>query len=189
MTALFTQPRRIGILGSSPKRSSKKFPLTEFSQVTLASRFCYRECKRSVGERGERREMHARMSIFEGPPEKMDEGVRHAREVILPKAKEMDPGFKGIIALTDRQSGKMVGITFWESEDAVRASEEGANRLREESAEAGGGTVAGVERYEVGLFEVPSAGPVSGVTDTVGGATDSVRGVTDNLLGGGEKQR
>src|SRR5215212_8004865 len=47
-----------------------------------------------------------------------------------------------------------------------------------------------------------SAGPVSGVTDTVGdtvggvtgtvgGATDSVRGVTDNLLGGGgeEKQR
>jgi len=45
-----------------------------------------------------------------------------------------------------------------------------------------------------------SAGPVSGVTDTVGdtvggvtgtvgGATGSVRGVTDDLLGGGEKQR
>jgi heme-degrading monooxygenase HmoA len=140
--------------------------------------------------------MHARMSIFEGPPDKIDEGVRHAREVILPQAKEIDPGFKGIIALTDRQSGKMLGITFWESEEALRASEEAANRLREESAEAGGGTVAGVERYEVGLFEVPLAGPVSGVTDTVGGvtdtvggATDPVRGVTDNLLGGGEKQR
>ena len=86
----------------------------------------------------------------------IDEGVRHAREVILPQAKEMDPGFKGIIALTDRQSGKLVGITFWESEEAMRASEEGANRLREESAEAGGGTVAGVERYEVGLFELES---------------------------------
>ena len=165
------------------------FRLPESWEVAPASRLCYRECKRSVGERGERREMHARMSIFEGPPEKIDEGVRHAREVILPQAKEMDPGFKGIIALTDRQSGKMLGITFWESEEALRASEEGANRLREESAEAGGGTVAGVERYEVGLFEVPSGGPVSGVTDTVGGATDSVRGVTDNLLGGGEKQR
>src|SRR5829696_1667114 len=141
------------------------------------------------GARGERREMHARMSIFEGPPDKIDEGVRHAREVILPQAKEIDPGFKGIIALTDRQSGKMLGITFWESEEAMVASEEAANRLREESAEAGGGTVAGVERYEVGLFEVPSAGAVSGVTDTVGGATDSVRGVTDNLLGGQEKQR
>ena len=119
--------------------------------------------------------MYARMSIFEGPPDKLDEGVRHAREVILPQAKEIDPGFKGIIALTDRQSGKMLGITFWESEEALRASEEAANRMREESAEAGGGTVAGVERYEVGLFEVHSAGPVGGVTD--------------NLLGGGEKQR
>jgi hypothetical protein len=35
----------------------------------------------------------------------VDEGVRQAREVILPQAQEMDPGFKGIIALTDRQSG------------------------------------------------------------------------------------
>src|SRR5919112_377594 len=183
---------------SARKVNSQKldFRSTEFWEVAPASRLCYRECKRSLGERGERREMHARMSIFEGPPDKLDEGVRHAREVILPQAKEMDPGFKGIIALTDRQSGKMLGITFWESEEALRASEEAANRLREESAEAGGGTVAGVERYEVGLFEVPSAGPVSGVTDTVGGitdtvggATDPVRGVTDNLLGGGEKQR
>ena len=100
--------------------------------------------------------MHARMSVFEGPPDMLDEGVRHAREVILPQAQEMDPGFKGIIALTDRQSGKLVGITFWESEEAMRASEEGASQLREESAEAGGGTVAGVERYEVGLFELES---------------------------------
>jgi heme-degrading monooxygenase HmoA len=100
--------------------------------------------------------MHARISVFEGPPDMIDEGVRHAREVILPQAKEMDPGFKGIIALTDRQSGKLLGITFWESEEAMRASEEGASRLREESAEAGEGTVAGVERYEVDLFELES---------------------------------
>jgi heme-degrading monooxygenase HmoA len=100
--------------------------------------------------------MHARMSVFEGPPEKIDESVRQAREVVLPQAKEMDPGFKGIIALTDHQGGKMIGITFWESEEAMRATEEGADRLREESAEVGGGTVAGVERYEVGLFELES---------------------------------
>jgi heme-degrading monooxygenase HmoA len=133
--------------------------------------------------------MHARMSIFEGPPEKIDESLRQAREVVLPQAREGDPGFEGIIALTDRQSGKMVGITFWESEEAMRATEEGADQLREESAEAGGGKIAGVERYEVGLFEVPSAGPVSGVTDKVGGVTDTVRGTTDRLLGGGEEKQ
>jgi heme-degrading monooxygenase HmoA len=100
--------------------------------------------------------VHARVSIFEGPPDMIDESLRQAREVILPQAKEKDPGFKGIIALTDRQGGKLLGITFWESEEAMRATEEEASRLREESAEVGGGTVAGVERYEVGLFEVES---------------------------------
>ena len=101
--------------------------------------------------------MHARMSIFEGPPHMIDEGVRQAREVVLPQAKEIDPGFKGIIALTDRQVRKMVWITFWESEEAMVASEEAANRLpEEETVEVAGGMVAGVERYEVGLFELES---------------------------------
>ncbi len=132
--------------------------------------------------------MYARLSILQGPPELMDEGLRQAREVVLPTARQIE-GFKGMIALGDRQSGKTLGITFWESEEAMRASEEAAGRLREESAEAGGDEIAGVERYEVGLFEVASEGAVSGLTDTVGGATDSVRGVTDDLLGGGEEKQ
>ena len=86
----------------------------------------------------------------------LDEGVRQAREVVLPQTKEIDPGFKGIIALTDRQARKMVGITFWESEEAMGASEEAANRLREQTVEVAGGMVAGVESYEVGLFELES---------------------------------
>jgi heme-degrading monooxygenase HmoA len=93
--------------------------------------------------------------IFEGSPDQMDESLRQAREVVLPRAKRMD-GFKGLIALGDRQSGKTLGITFWESEEAMRASEEEDNRMRSESAEASGEQVAGVERYEVGLFEVGS---------------------------------
>jgi len=81
--------------------------------------------------------------------------LRQVREQVLPQAKK-DEGFKGMIALGDRQSGKTLGITFWESEDDMRASEEAANRLRSESAEAGGQTIAGVERYKVGIFEVKS---------------------------------
>jgi heme-degrading monooxygenase HmoA len=99
--------------------------------------------------------VYARVSMFESSPDQIDEFLRQAREQVLPQAKQ-DEGFKGMVALTDRQSGKSLGISFWESEEAMRASEEGANRLREESAEAGRGTVTGVERYEVGLFEVES---------------------------------
>lgn len=99
--------------------------------------------------------MHARVSILEGSPDKVDEGFHHVRERVVPQAKQID-GFKGMIALADRQSGKLLGITFWESEEALRASEEEANRLRSETAEASGETIAGVERYEVGYFEVES---------------------------------
>jgi heme-degrading monooxygenase HmoA len=139
--------------------------------------------------------MYARVTTLEGSPDKMDDGTRHVREQVLPQLQQMD-GFKGFVALSDRQSGKMLGVAFWESEEVLRASEETVVSTRSGTAEAVGGTVAGVENYEVAVFEVPSAGPISGVTDTVGGvtdtvggATDSVRGVTDKLLGGEEKKR
>ena len=100
--------------------------------------------------------MHARVSIFEGGnPDQVDEMFRQVREQVLPGAKQMD-GFKGLIALGDRQSGKSLGITFWESEEALRVSEEAANQMRQESAEDLGEQIAGVERYEVGFFEVES---------------------------------
>ena len=90
-------------------------------------------------------------------------------------------GFEGFVALGDRQSGKLLGVAFWESEEALRATEEAVSSVRSGAAGASDGTVAGVEQYEVLVYEAPSAGPVSGVTDTVGGATG-------NLLGGGEKK-
>ena len=132
--------------------------------------------------------MYARISTFEGSPENIDQELRRVRENVLPQLRQQE-GFEGMVALADQQAGKTLGITFWESEEALQASEEAAERLREDTAQAMSETIAGVQRYEVGLFEVPSAGAVSGVTDTVGGVTDSVRGVTDNLLGGEEKQR
>ncbi len=143
--------------------------------------------------------MYARLTTIEGAPDKMDEATRHVQEQTLPQLQKMD-GFKGFVALGDRNSGRLLGVTFWEDEEALQATEQEASGVRSGAAEAVGGTVASVEQYEVVVFEAPSTGPVSGltdtvggttssVTDTVGGATDSVRGVTDNLLGGQEKQQ
>ena len=139
--------------------------------------------------------MYARVTTIEGSPDKMDDATRHVREQTLPQLQQMD-GFKGFVALGDRQSGRLLGVAFWESEEALQATEQAVSSVRSGAADVAGGTVAGVEQYEVVVFEAPSAGPVSGVTDsvggvtdTVGGTTDSVRGVTDNLLGGQEKQR
>ena len=125
--------------------------------------------------------MFARVSTYQGDPAQIDQGLNYASENILPRVKQVD-GFEGVYYLVDRQSGKALTITLWESEEALRASEEEANRLRSESAESASATIEDVQRYEVGISEAPSSGPVSGVTD-------SVRGATDTLLGGGEKQR
>ncbi len=138
--------------------------------------------------------MYVRVTTIEGAPDKIDDATRHVQEQTLPQLQQMD-GFKGFVALGDRQSGKVLGVAFWESEEALRATEEAVSSVRSGAAGASDGTVAGVEQYEVLVYEAPSAGPVSGVTDSVGGVTQPVSGVTDtvggatgNLLGGGEKK-
>ena len=125
--------------------------------------------------------MHARVTTLEVPPDRMDDATRHVQEQVLPRLSQMD-GFKGFVVLGSRQSGKLQGVAFWESEEALNATDQAVVPIREGVAEATGGTVAGVEKFEVFVFEAPSSGLVSGVTDTV-------RGATVNLLGGGEKQR
>ncbi len=138
--------------------------------------------------------MHARVTTIEGAPGKMDDATGHIQEQTLPQLQNME-GFKGFVALGDRQSGKLLGVAFWESEEALRATEQALSSVRSKAAETADGVVAGVEEYEVFVNEAPSAGPLGAVTDTVGGATqpvsgvtDTVSGATDNLLGGGEKK-
>jgi len=97
--------------------------------------------------------MYGRVSTFEGSPEQVDELTRYAREQVLPALEGLD-GFSGILGLADRQNGKVVAVTLWESEEAMRASEEAANRIRDESAEATSETIASVERYEVTFAEI-----------------------------------
>jgi len=159
--------------------------------------------------------MYARVTTIQGAPGKMDDATGHIQEQTLPQLQKME-GFKGFVALGDRQSGKMLGVSFWESEEALQATEQAVSDVRSGAAGAADGIVASVEEYEVLVNEAPSAGPlgavtgtvggvtdtvggatqpVSGATDTVGGVTQPVSGVTDtvggatgNLLGGGEKK-
>ena len=139
--------------------------------------------------------MYARVSTIEGSPDKVDDVTRQTQEQTLPQLRQME-GFEGFVALGDRQSGKLLGVAFWESEEALQATEQALSSVRSGAAEAAGGIVAGVERYEVLVNEAPSAGPLGavtgtlgGVTDTVGGVTDTLGGTTGKLLGGGGEEK
>jgi hypothetical protein len=52
-----------------------------------------------------------------------------------------------------------VAVTLWESEEAMRATEGASYWLRAFSAEAAGGEVTGLERYEVVSSEAWRAQP------------------------------
>src|SRR4028119_1767448 len=104
--------------------------------------------------------MHARVSTIQGAPGKVDDVLRQTQEQTLPQLQKME-GFKGFVALGDRQSGKMLGVSFWESEEALRATEEAVSSVRSEAADTAGGIVASVGEYEVFVNEAPSsAGPL-----------------------------
>jgi len=97
--------------------------------------------------------MFARVTTFEGPREHVDD-FRHALvEHMLPALRRLR-GYQGVLILTDRQGGKVLGVALWESEEAMGASEEAAYWFRTYGAEAAGERVTSVERYEVILSEV-----------------------------------
>ncbi len=96
--------------------------------------------------------MYARLNVMETPSDRIEEGARVLREQVLPAVQRID-GFKGLIGLVDRESGKTLGITLWEDQTKMLASEEEASRIRSEAAEAMGAKPV-VERYEVSIWEV-----------------------------------
>ena len=92
--------------------------------------------------------MHARVTKFEGSPAQRDALIKYAKETIIPATKKI-PGFKGGYWLLDPQSGKGFSVTLFESEAALKASEDSATQIRTQASQAIGAKITGVERYEV----------------------------------------
>jgi heme-degrading monooxygenase HmoA len=92
--------------------------------------------------------MHARVTTLDMDPSKVDEVRDRLEGEDVPEFKKLD-GFKGMTLLTDRQTGKTIAVTFWESEDALRQSEEAVKGARRRAAESGDAGEPQVERFEV----------------------------------------
>jgi heme-degrading monooxygenase HmoA len=90
----------------------------------------------------------ARMFTIEGRREQLDEFSRLGEEKVVPALQRLD-GFEGLLVLANHQNGHMLIVTFWQSEEAMRGSEEASHWFRAFGAKVAGGEVTGVERYEV----------------------------------------
>ena len=88
--------------------------------------------------------MYARIATFQGDPASMDQAIEHVREQV---AGDPPPGLEGakMLMLVDRASGKGVGITLFDSEQAMRLGDEALNEMNPGT----GGTRSSVEFFEV----------------------------------------
>ena len=85
--------------------------------------------------------MYARVTHFPGlAPERIKATLEHFREENLPKF-EQAPGYRGMWAGVDYNGGRAIAVTYWESIETLRASNEIANEIRTAAV-----TRAGVDR-------------------------------------------
>lgn len=97
--------------------------------------------------------MYARSTTIQAQPLSIDVGIAHIRDVVLPACQELD-GFVGLSLLVDRQSGRCIATSSWDSIDAMRASAERVAPIRDRAAlmwsALGGG--ARVEEWDIALL-------------------------------------
>jgi hypothetical protein len=99
--------------------------------------------------------MYARIAFFEDhDPSQIDELLRRLEERSRDHA-DVLPDSKAFLALVDREAGKSIGITFYETREAMAASEEALASFPRTYAESLKGRRVGLKVYEVGVADRP----------------------------------
>ena len=90
--------------------------------------------------------MYARVATFESDPAKVGEAIERVRSEV--ESGDTPAGLEGakMMMLVDRESGKGLGLTLFESEEAMRRGDEALNAMDP------GGTE---RRRSVEFYEVP----------------------------------
>jgi len=98
--------------------------------------------------------MHARVTTAKGKPGTVDEAIRAVRESLLPAAKQQK-GFKGFVLLVDRAGNRSLGVTLWETEEDLQASEGASGYYRDQMAKMADFLEGAPQRdvYEVAIAE------------------------------------
>lgn len=95
--------------------------------------------------------MYARSTTITAQPSAIDDGIAHMREQTMPSLMQID-GCIGLSLLIDRQSGRCIATSSWESEQAMRASEGAVEAIRRDAGEHFGGSVDRVEEWEIAVL-------------------------------------
>ncbi|MGD1111060.1 MAG: hypothetical protein ABR885_12450 [Mycobacterium sp.] len=94
--------------------------------------------------------MYARSFTIEGQPLSVDIGIAHVRDVVIPALQEID-GYVGLSLLVDRQSGRSIATSSWDSIKAMRSGAEKVAIIRDHVALMFDGS-ASVEEWNIAML-------------------------------------
>jgi hypothetical protein len=94
--------------------------------------------------------VYARSTTILAQPSLIDAGIRYVRDAVLPVL-TATPGCVGLSMLVDRDSGRCIATSAWQSAEAMRASAEGVRPIRYRAADAFGGS-AQVEEWQIAVL-------------------------------------
>ena len=91
--------------------------------------------------------MFARVGTWQGSAEELERWIVRGREQVKPAIRQ-DPGLTAVYWLVDREAGKGMIVTLWESREAMAASEQ-ARAARQGAMSTATGATVTTDRYEV----------------------------------------
>ena len=107
---------------------------------------------RGAAPRGKGWIVYARSTTIQAQPSSIDAGVAQIRDAVMPRLQEVD-GCVGLSLLADQQTGRCIVTTAWETEEAMRASAEQIQPIRDQVAQAFGGTGSPtIEEWEIAVL-------------------------------------
>jgi heme-degrading monooxygenase HmoA len=94
--------------------------------------------------------VYARSTTIMARPESIDAGIAQVRDEVMPVIQGME-GCVGLSMMVDRESGRCITTTAWQSLEAMRATDETLRPVRERVAETVGGTPQ-VDEWEIAVL-------------------------------------
>ena len=94
--------------------------------------------------------MYARSNTVHADPQRIDAGIADVRDSIMPTVQSM-PGCLGLSMLCDRQSGRCIVTTSWDSEESMSASRDAVRAMRDQSSDVMGGQFE-VQEWEIAVL-------------------------------------
>ncbi len=94
--------------------------------------------------------MYARTTTMRVGPQHVDDLIALANDELMPMSRELD-GCVGLSLLVDRDTGRCITTSAWETEDAMHASAERVRESRERAAQRFGATPE-IREWEIAVL-------------------------------------